>query len=153
LSNVSAVVVNGYYLYAGSGAVGAIYVVDIDPYSDTFEQVVSTIRLPNAPHGVLGMAVNSAGTRRYGTEPQTTLYGGYFTGDRVPGHIAVINVDPFDEPFDPAVSNPNKWNQVLAELDAGIQPNTIVAAGDPDRMAFTNMLDVNHGFSTIEVTN
>ncbi|MGO8658831.1 hypothetical protein ACC771_25125, partial [Rhizobium ruizarguesonis] len=41
----------------------------------------------------------------------------------------------------------------ISELDAGIQPNTIVAAGDPKRMAFTNLLDINRGFGTIEVTN
>src|SRR5262249_34849656 len=77
----------------------------------------------------------------------------YLTGERKNGHIVVININPSDRPTSPGAPNLRKWDQVIATLDAGLQPYHIVATLDPDRMAFTNFLDVDRGFATIQVQN
>jgi hypothetical protein len=135
---------------------GAVRLIPVDPVDPkTGKPVSPTI----APNGILDMAVNADGTKLYATVPETELYGGakrgqsYLTGERVDGHVVVVNISPSDEPEDPALGNPDKWMQVIATLDAGLQPYRIVATGDPDRIAFTNFLDVFAGFATIQVTN
>jgi Putative Ig domain/Bacterial Ig domain/Dockerin type I domain/RHS Repeat/Bacterial Ig-like domain (group 2) len=145
---------SGDYLYAAGPMAPDIFALDTNPDSDTFGQItVIPIDKSIAPHGVWDMAVNADGTKLYATVPETELYGGYGSGESNKGHIIVVNIDPNDEPEDPALGNPDKYLQVIKTLDAGLQPYDIVATGDPDRMAFTNFLDVDRGFATIQVTN
>ncbi|WP_334407672.1 Ig-like domain-containing protein [Bradyrhizobium sp. AZCC 2289] len=149
----SSLITSGDFLYAG-GVVPSIYAININPKSPDYHRAFAIpIPLDIAPHGVLDMAVNADGTKLYATVPETELYGGYFSGERKNGHIVVVNIDPADEPSNPSVSNPDKWNQIIKTLDTGLQPDHIVATGDPNRMAFTNFLDVDRGFATIQVNN
>jgi VCBS repeat-containing protein len=153
LPQFSTLVTSGDYLFA-SGLGSAIFAFNINPDSDHYGEVqLIPIDPAIAPHGVLDMAVNADGTKLYATVPETELYAGYFSGERKDGHVVVVNIDPSDEPEDPALGNPDKWMQVIATLQAGLQPYRIVATGDPDRMAFTNFLDQYNGFATIQVSN
>jgi hypothetical protein len=153
-------------LYA-AGRHSQIYIIDIQPNSPNFDQVVGSIELgqDSAPVGVKGLAVSTDGRRLYGTAPRTTLttiaasnIRGWYDEGREPGTIIVVNVDPEDEPIDD-YSNALRWREVISRISArkegassgGIYPLSILATLDPHKLAFTNFLDVNNGLAVLEV--
>jgi DNA-binding beta-propeller fold protein YncE len=154
---------SGGFLYAiGNGKGGAsnvIYVIDIRPFSKDFHKVVSHIDVPlaDAPMGLTGMDISADGRRLYAAAPRTTLTDGpdgrsWYDGGRENGSIIVINVDGNDEPLDSSAGNPRRWREVIAVLEAGYNPHLVVASSDPHKIAFSNFLDMNHGFATLQVT-
>ncbi len=165
---------NGRYLYVG--AAGKVFVVDIDPASETPYRV-KTIPLP-ALTGVPftgkinDMALNADGTRLYLTAPVTELYGptpalAWTARGRVEGYVWVLNVDEADRPqptpSNPLPVNPRKWHEFIAHLPGGLEPYGIKGTSDPDRMIFTSRLrgaldpatgePTYKGLQTIQVTN
>ena len=59
----------GQYLYVSDTLVGSIYVIDIDPASQTFHKLVKTISVPEAVDGLRGMDVTADGRRLYVAAP------------------------------------------------------------------------------------
>jgi YD repeat-containing protein/VCBS repeat-containing protein len=153
---------SGAFLYAvgnGRGASNVIYVVDIRPFSKDFHKVVSRIDVPvnDAPMGLLGMDISADGRRLYAAAPKTTLTDGpggrsWYDGNPQNGNIVVINVDGNDEPLDSSAGNSRRWREVIRVLEAGYNPHFVVASSDPHKIAFSNFLDMNHGFATLQVT-
>ena len=67
----------GRYLYVSDEGVGAVYVVDIDPFSKTFNHHIATIAVGPAPLGLRGIALNSDDSLLFVTAPGQTLFGAY----------------------------------------------------------------------------
>ncbi|MGM0485754.1 MAG: putative Ig domain-containing protein [Planctomycetota bacterium] len=135
------------YLYVAA-ARGSIFVVDIDPRSDSFHEVVKTITLDSAPGPILqGMAVNADDRRLYVAAPATTLYGGttpWIQGGREPGKLIVVSLDKEEEGF---------YHKEIAALPVGKDPFSVVATSNPERMMLTTFLDQGPGLWTLEVAN
>jgi VCBS repeat-containing protein len=154
---------NGNYLYVAGK--GAVFVIDINPGSQTLHKLVDIITI-GSEFSITGrindMAVNADGTRLYLTAPATELFGGtlaWTRGGRDNGQVLVINVDEADKPVK-SVEQPNppnlrKYHKVIAELNGGLEPYGIKATSDPDKMIFTSRLrgDGFGGLQTIVVTN
>jgi len=145
----------GRFLYAAGTAM--VHVIDLNPGSPTYHQVVDSIGGLDAPtEGLItSVAVNADGTLLFVAAPATTRDGGEhswknFGNDH--GKILVINVNPSDRPPKGAVS-PNKWHQLIGQLDGGIEPFAIRATSDPDRLLFVSRLDDSNGLHTIQVTD
>ncbi len=80
----------GRFLYVSDQAQGAVYVVDIDPFSKTFDRHVQTIAVGPAPLGLRGIALNSDGSMLFVTAPGRTLFGAYAAEN---GNLLVIQTN------------------------------------------------------------
>ncbi len=107
-----------------------VYVIDIDPTSPTYNQLVRTITIPNAPFGLNGLAVNSDDTQLFVAVPNM------LPSENAPqvlpnGRIQVIDLTP-DLDGNPA------W-KLLNSIDPGNDPFG-VTAGPNDVITFTDYL-------------
>src|SRR5664280_14923 len=68
---------SGRYLYVSDEAQGEVYVVDIDPFSKTFDHHIRTIPVGPAPLGLRGIALNSDSSLLFVTAPGQTIFGAY----------------------------------------------------------------------------
>ena len=129
---------------------GAIYVVDIDPTSPTFHQLVRTIEVA-APFGLRHLIVSDDGKRLYVAAPNRD---GYDKPAQAHSTVRyVVNIDEADRPRDPALGNPRKFGEVIAEIDTGQETYGLQTTGDPHRILFTNRFDDAEGLGFIEVTS
>src|SRR5262249_28553996 len=64
-------------LFAADGGTfqgqGMVYVVDINPASQSYNHVINTIHVPSVPSGLRGVAVSADGSHLYLTAPDTLL--------------------------------------------------------------------------------
>ncbi|NEP81106.1 MAG: Ig domain-containing protein group 2 domain-containing protein, partial [Okeania sp. SIO3B3] len=127
------------YAYIADGNQPEIYVLDIDPSSNTYHQVVQTIEL-NTTGGLNRLAISSDGKQLFATAKD--------------GYIYAVNVDSTDKPQDPEV-NPNKWHEQIGKIETEQGAMGISATNEAPKMTFTSgnrNLDFN-GFGVLEVTN
>lgn len=127
------------YAYIADGNKPEIYVLDIDPSSDTYHQVVQTIEL-NTTGGLNRLAISSDGKQLFATAKD--------------GYIYAVNVDSTDKPQDPEI-NPNKWHEQIGRIETEQGAMGISATNEAPKMTFTSgnrNLDFN-GFGVLEVTN
>src|SRR5664280_93791 len=68
---------SGRFLYVSDEANAVVYVIDIDPFSKTFNTFVRAIPVYPAPLGLRGLALNSDGSMLFVTAPGQTLFGAY----------------------------------------------------------------------------
>ncbi|MEF8734175.1 MAG: hypothetical protein V5B40_20340 [Candidatus Accumulibacter meliphilus] len=66
---------NGNKAYVSDEVAGRIYVLDIDPSSGSYNQLVRTLDVGPAPSGLRGMAINASGTRLFVAAPEKMLFG------------------------------------------------------------------------------
>jgi hypothetical protein len=132
------------YAYIADSQKAAIYMLDIDPFSQNYNTCIKTIQLDGAPQGLRQMAINSDGTRLFVTTPNGSSSG--------KGQILVINIDPQDRPVD-AAQNPRKWHQQIGKIEAGFVTEGISATPEPMKMAFTNRNQDFQGYGVLTVTN
>jgi hypothetical protein len=118
-----------------------VYVIDIDPSSPTYNQLVRTIPVPQAPFGLHGLAVNSDDTGLYVAVPNMLdSEHAAMVPRNTPGHIQVIDLTP-DATGQPA------W-KLLTSITAGNDPYG-VTAGPDDIITFTDYLFNDQSFGLI----
>ena len=132
------------YAYIGDGQKGRIYVIDIDPSSEDYNQHVDTIEFSEVPAGFKKLAISSDGKRLFATTPNGGTNG--------VGQIMVVNIDPEDRPVDGDV-NTRKWHQQIGDIDAGRGTEGISQTSDPLKMAFTNRNDEPKGYGVLKIVN
>ncbi|QIZ73028.1 YncE family protein [Oxynema aestuarii] len=135
------------YAYVADWKTGAIYVIDINPSSDFYNQYIGTIEVENASLGLRQLAMSSDGTRLFATTP-----GGSDTGR---GQILVFNIDPRDRPDNPADPNQNtrKWHQQIGRVEGGYGVEGLAATYDPTKMVFTSRGEEPKGYGVLTILN
>jgi len=110
------------YAYIADSKRGSIYILDVNPDSASYNQVVQTISV-DATSGLRQIAVNSDGHKLF-----TTAANGY---------IYAVNIDPEDKPSVPN-SNPRKWWEQIGKVSTPTGAWGLAATPDPLKMVFTN---------------
>lgn len=131
------------YAYITDRRLGVIYVLDINPYSQTYHQLIQNIQVDFAPNGLRGLAISSDGRKLFATAPN------FGWGD---SKVIVINIDPKDKPNSPS-QNSRRWHQQIGAIDTHRGAEGISASSDPLKMTFTNRKSDATGFGVLEVTN
>ena len=137
-----AIVVDSFdqYAYIADSQVGLIYVLDINPFSSSYQQVVANIAVTDAPNGLRQLTVSNDNHRLWVTAP-----------DKI-SHIIVINIDPNDRPSNPLV-NDKKWRQKISSIvvDAGL--SGISTTPDKSKLLFTERGNEALGYGVVDVSN
>ncbi|MFB8793804.1 MAG: hypothetical protein U7126_06140 [Microcoleus sp.] len=110
------------YAYITDSKRGSIYVLDVNPDSPSYNQVVRTIPV-NATSGLRQIAISSDGRKLFATATD--------------GYIYAVNIDPEDKPTVPN-SNPNKWWEQIGKVLTPTGAFGLAATPDPLKMVFTN---------------
>ncbi len=82
----------GHFLFVSDRRSPNVYVIDINPYSPTFHEVVETVALPSrlVPIGLRGLAVDITGDALMVTAPASTI----FAPATQPGHVLRVDLSP-----------------------------------------------------------
>ncbi|MEM6526258.1 MAG: DNA/RNA non-specific endonuclease, partial [Bacteroidota bacterium] len=131
------------FVYIADRAIGSVYVVDINPSSETFHELVETINLPGDK--LRKLAISADGKKLFVTSPLSKTPG--------KGSIYVINIDPLDRPQDEAKPNTRKWHQVIGTIEAESRTEGIAATPEVDKMVFTNGGNDAKGFGLLTITD
>ncbi|WP_044172758.1 DUF4114 domain-containing protein, partial [Kamptonema formosum] len=128
------------YAYIADSARGNIYILDINPFSETYHQVVQTIAVNPASSGLRKMAISSDGRKLFVTAAN--------------GYIYVINIDGQDRPTAPN-QNERKWHEQIGAVLTNNGADGVAATADPLKLTFTNGQQNSDakGFGVLEVTN
>jgi hypothetical protein len=110
------------YAYATGSGRGSIYVLDVNPDSASYNQVVETISV-DATSGLRQIAISSDGRKLFATAAD--------------GYIYAVNIDPEDQPSVPN-SNPRKWREQIGKVLTPTGAWGLAATPDPLKMVFTN---------------
>ena len=127
------------YAYIADENQPSVYVLDIDPFSPSYHQVVQTIEL-DAATGLNRLAINSESRRLFVTGKDDYIY--------------VINIAPKDRPRE-SESNERKWHEQIGRFETEQGAFGLSATKEAGMMTFTNgnqELDFN-GFGVLEITN
>ncbi|TVR47529.1 MAG: tandem-95 repeat protein, partial [Puniceicoccaceae bacterium] len=128
----------GRYLYASDANTGAIYVIDIDPFSADFHRHVRTIAVSPAPLGLRELAVSPDGATLVATAPGRTLFGAYAAAQ---GHLIIIDTN--------AASR--QAPVFKTAVPVGPEPYAITATDDPKVFLFTDRLANNQGVGVLRM--
>ena len=110
------------YGYIADSKRGIIYILDVNPDSANYNQVVQTISV-DATSGLRQIAISSDGRKLFATA--------------VNGYIYAINIDPEDEPSQPN-SHPRKWRELMGKVATVNGAFGLSATPDPHKMVFTS---------------
>ena len=118
-----------------------VYVLDLDPFSDTYHEVLQSIVLDTENNaGLNRLGISSDGRRLFATGKD--------------GYIYAANIDPLDKPED-GVINLNKWHEQIGRFKTEQGAMGVSATNSAGMMTFTSGnrdYDFN-GFGVLEVTN
>lgn len=134
------------FAYVADSQVGTIYVLDINPNSATYNQLVQTINTGTS--GIGSIAINSDGTKLFATTKKGA--------NSNTGQIFVININPQDRPQNwlNNYSNPRKWHQLIGTVDAAdVGTEGLAATNNPQQMAFTRTGFDAYGFGLLTITD
>ncbi|MBF2017605.1 MAG: beta-propeller fold lactonase family protein [Rivularia sp. T60_A2020_040] len=131
------------FIYIADRVMSSVYVVDINPNSKTYHQLVQTIKVGDG--GLRKLAINGDGKKLFVTSPKSKTPG--------LGSIHVINIDPNDRPQDESKSNLRKWHEVIGTIEADSGTEGIAATPETDKMVFTNKGNDAKGFGLLTITN
>ncbi len=126
------------YAYISDRIHGSIYVVDIDPESATYHQLMSTIPVPNAPLGLRGLAIDRQTSNMFVAIPGKTLFQ---SGDVGTGKIAVYSL------FNPTFPRLEKIIQ-----DVGVSPSDIQITTTPNKVLVTDQVQDASGLMVVELS-
>ncbi|PSM47179.1 hypothetical protein C7Y66_21110 [Chroococcidiopsis sp. CCALA 051] len=129
------------YAYIADGNQGKIYVLDINPFSETYHQVTQTILVNPAPSGLRQISISSDGRKLFVTAPSSSN-----------SQILVVNIDPEDQPIIPE-ENPRKWHEQIGAVVADSGAEGLAATSNPLVMTFTNSRSDAKGFGMLGITN
>ncbi|MEG5128599.1 peptidoglycan-binding protein [Microcoleus sp. ARI1-B5] len=110
------------YAYIADSGRGSIYVLDVNPDSASYNQVVRTISV-DATSGLRQIAISSDGRKLFATAAD--------------GYIYAVNIDPEDQPTVPN-SNPRKWWEQIGKVLTPTGAWGLAATPDQLKMVFTN---------------
>ena len=110
------------YAYITDSKRGSIYVLDVNPDSASYNQVVQTISV-NATSGLRQIAISSDGHKLFATAAD--------------GYIYAVNINPEDRPS-VSNSNPRKWWEQIGKVLTPTGAWGLAATPDPQKMVFTN---------------
>ncbi|HND52087.1 MAG TPA: YncE family protein, partial [Pirellulaceae bacterium] len=143
----------GKRLYVTDSVAGMVYVVDVDPFSPKFHQLVQRISLGSdmwgeaiAPLGLRGAAISADGQRLYVLAPVRTLFGAY-SGEQ--GRIATIYLQP---PTGSGYKEGPVFDSRLPNAvikTAGPEPYDITATDDPNVLLFVDRSADKNGFGVL----
>ena len=140
-------------LYVSDQNRASIYVIDIDPFSPTYHELIQTINIPSRLDrelgigliGLRGIAIDGTDNRLFVTAPRQDLFrSSGFPGD---GHVVSIVLRdedgayleaPIVDPDDPLA---------VTRVSPGVSDITIT--DDPDVLLVTDRVDDRHGFSVL----
>lgn len=142
-----------------------IYVIDIDPLSETYHQVIKKIFVGSTQDGLRDIAINSDGTLLFVTAPNSSssakrnnnsfdlltnsnasnLIKTVGTSDK--SQIIAININSED-----VDSDSNRWNKVVGVFEADEKLESIEATSEPLVMSFTNRGNDNKGTGILKIT-
>ena len=128
------------YAYIADRGLGQIYVLDIQPGSSTYHQIIETINV-DAPLGLRQLAISNDGRRLYASAP-----------NRSQGKIIVINTDFNDNPHG-AIDLHNWHKQIAAITTNSAKVEGISATIDPGKIVFTQRDTEPYGYGILQVTN
>jgi hypothetical protein len=112
------------YAYVTDTKRGSIYVLDINPDSASYNQVVRIISVDaKSGSGLRQIAISSDGRKLFATAAD--------------GNIYAVNIDPEDQPTVPN-SNPRKWWEQIGKVSTPHGAWGLAATPDPHKMVFTN---------------
>jgi hypothetical protein len=124
----------GNYAYVTDSVYPTIYVVDINPYSNTYNTIVKQIAVKNAPEGLDGLAINADDTRLFVAAPNTRSIT-FITRILGAGNSNILDIDLTT---DPTTGLP-AWNQI-ASIPADQGTYGVTRTSDPNVMLFTDYL-------------
>src|SRR4028119_1551684 len=110
------------YAYVADSGQGRIYVLDVNPYSASYNQVVKIISV-DATSGLRQIAISSDGRKLFATAKD--------------GYIYAVNIDPEDQPTVPN-SNPRKWREQIGKVLTPKGALGLAATPNPLKMVFTS---------------
>ena len=127
------------YAYIADKNGGKVYVLDINPDSDSYHQVVETIELElnNESAQLREVAISADGRRLFVTASYSRIY--------------VVNIDPNDRPLDEESNERKWWQQIGAVTATGAMG--LSATTDPLKMTFTSGQFDGQGFGALEIVN
>ena len=130
------------YAYIADKNGGKVYVLDINPDSDSYHQVVETIELElnNESAQLREVAISADGRRLFVTASYSRIY--------------VVNIDPNDRPLDEE-SNSRKWWEQIGAVATAQGAMGLSATTDPLKMTFTSghtQFD-GRGFGVLNITD
>ncbi|MEO1006456.1 MAG: beta-propeller fold lactonase family protein, partial [Cyanobacteria bacterium J06638_38] len=128
------------YAYVSDRNSQLIYVIDIDPYSEQYNQYVGNINLNGVSGVIKRMSVNQDATRLFVTVSE---YAG--TND---GHIVAINIDPEDTD-----DVTRKWHQQIGKIAVGNGAEGVSTTPEALKMVFTDRREEFKGYGVLTVTN
>jgi DNA-binding beta-propeller fold protein YncE len=125
------------YACVTDSKLGSIYVLDINPDSASYNQVVQPISV-DATSGLRQIAISSDGRKLFATAAD--------------GYIYAVNIDPEDQPTVPN-SNPRKWWEQIGKVLTPKGAWGLAATPDPHLMVFTsgNTVTDGSGFGVLTV--
>ena len=133
---------HGKYLYVSDLSVGTVHVIDVNPRSATYHQVVKQIGVTALAGGLRGLDINADGTRLYVAAPATVAAVG--SKSVPPGKILVIDTNPTSQTF----------HQQIGTIDADQDPYAVRAsATDPHEIVFTNRRSEPTGINIIHAND
>ncbi|MEB3827891.1 DNA/RNA non-specific endonuclease [Phormidium sp. CCY1219] len=134
------------YAYIADGKIGALYILDINPNSATYHQIIQTISFPSASWGLRQISMSSDGRKLFVAAPDYSLP---FSNTK--GQIHVVNIDPRDRPSN-LENNPRLWHEKIGFISTYSQVDGVFATNNGG-IAFTNSRRENEGFGVVEILN
>ncbi|PSB39712.1 hypothetical protein C7B69_01790, partial [filamentous cyanobacterium Phorm 46] len=134
------------YAYIADRDRGDIYVLDIDPFSATYHQVIKTINVGSNTTKLRNLAISSDGRKLFATASDNYIYA--------------VNIDPKDRPNEPN-SNPRKWQEKIGAIAGALGPTGplgvtgLAATSNPKAMIFTSgntTIDAK-GYGVLEIAS
>ncbi|MEA5471931.1 putative Ig domain-containing protein [Spirulina sp. 06S082] len=134
------------YAYIADAEKGSIYILDINPTSGQYNQVIDTIIVGDALKGINDLAFSNDGKRLFATvpEPRNSQDG--------KGKILVFNTDLEDRPVS-FNNNPRQWHQQIGAIETEIGLESIASTPDAEKMTFTTSKQDFKGYGVVSITN
>ncbi|MEZ2246692.1 DNA/RNA non-specific endonuclease [Microcoleus sp.] len=131
------------YAYIADRDRSNIYVLDIDPFSATYHQVIQTVKVGSSTTTLRNLAISSDGRKLFATASDNYIYA--------------VNIDPKDRPNQPN-SNPRKWHEQIGAVAGALGPTGplgvtgLAATSNPKAMIFTsgNTTTDGKGYGVLE---
>ncbi|MEM6469657.1 MAG: DUF6531 domain-containing protein [Planctomycetota bacterium] len=159
---------SGRYLFVADFIRPIIHVIDVDPFSPSFHQVLGRLRVDNpsllTPIGLRGSAVTADGRSLVVASPNRNLFARNPPAGFPESQLIVFNVDPDSirdhRSDDGSIADLDvHWKQigVVSTREPGNFGNggqesiDVVATDDPDLLLFTNRASDSVGFGTVRL--
>src|SRR5262249_2890460 len=130
----------GKFAYVTDDVSSTVYILDVDPNSDTYNTCLGTVmNLTNGPNGLRGLDVTVDDKRLYVAQANRPDIGRFIPPDPV-GRILIIDLDP----------QSNTYRQQVGVLNADQDPFAVRSVpNNPDIILFTNFLSDRTGLGII----